>query len=176
MGNAWVSLQFSIVKKNVAKSIVWRKPGKLVIILFPYYGYFFPIWFPSCDILHHMENACIFPSISHCTGKCNKTYCVRRNWAVVTHIFPIVWVLFSRSIPILWYTLLHWKCMGFPINFRSTKPVVNSHPMVLFITWEMYRFSNHFPIAWENSAKTIKCARLRKLVPIHFPKYGCFFH
>ena len=46
---------------------------------------------------------------------------------------------------------------------------LDSHPMVLFITWEMYGFSNQFPIAWENSAKTIKWAKLGKLVPILFP-------
>ena len=86
-------------------------------LLFPQYGYFFPIRFPSHDILHHMGNVWVFPSISHSTGKCNKTHCMRRTWEVGTHNFPIVWVLFSRSIPILRYTSLHGKCMGFPINF-----------------------------------------------------------
>ena len=111
------SHQFPIIPENATKPTVWGKPGKLVIILFPKYGYFFPIQFPSYDILHHMGNAWVFPSISHSTGKCNKTHCMRRTWEIGTHTFPIKWVLFSRSIPILWYTSLHGKYVGFPINF-----------------------------------------------------------
>ena len=34
--------QFLIVRENAAKPIVWSEPGKLVLILFPLYGYFSP--------------------------------------------------------------------------------------------------------------------------------------
>ena len=45
---------------------------------------------------------------------------------------------------------------------------LDSHPMVLFIKWEMHGFSNQFPIAWENFVKTIKWENPGKLVPIRF--------
>ena len=40
-----------------------------------------------------------------------------RNREIGTRTFPIVCVLFSHLIPILWYTSLHGKCMAFRINF-----------------------------------------------------------
>ena len=47
-----------------------------------------------------MGNAWVFPSISHSTGKCNKTHHMERTWEIGTHIFPVVlWLLFSYSIP-----------------------------------------------------------------------------
>ena len=65
--------QFLIAWENLAKTIKWGKPGKLVPILFPQYGCFFSIRFPSCGILHHMRNAWVSPPISRSVGKCNKT-------------------------------------------------------------------------------------------------------
>ena len=35
--------QFSIVKENATKPILWGKSGKLVLILFPYYGALSPV-------------------------------------------------------------------------------------------------------------------------------------
>ena len=35
--------QFPIVQENATKPIVWGEPGKLVLILFPLYGRFFPL-------------------------------------------------------------------------------------------------------------------------------------
>ena len=96
------SHQFPIVWENATKPIVWGKPGKLVIILFPQYGYLFPFRFPSYGILHHMGNPWVFLSISHSLEKCNKTYHIGRTWEIGTHTFTIVGVLFSHSIPILW--------------------------------------------------------------------------
>ena len=52
--------QFLIVQENTAKLIVWGETGKLVLILFPYYGRFFSIRFPFYGILHQMGNACVF--------------------------------------------------------------------------------------------------------------------
>ena len=37
--------QFPIVQENATKFIVWRENGKLMLILFPYYGHFFPLGF-----------------------------------------------------------------------------------------------------------------------------------
>ena len=72
MGNAWV---FSSISQNMekgkkthrmgkaweigswensTKAIVCGEPGKLVLILFPWYECFFPIRFTSCGILHDM--------------------------------------------------------------------------------------------------------------------------
>ena len=70
----WLSNQFAIERENASKHILWVKPGKLLLILFPYYECFFPIQFPSYGILHHMGNAWVSASISYSTGKCNKTY------------------------------------------------------------------------------------------------------
>ena len=87
------------------------------------------------------------PSISHSTGKCNKTHRLGRIWEIVTHTFPIVWVLFP----------------------------LDSHSMVYFITWEMYVSSHQFPIAWEKTAKPIEWGKPGKLVPwkiLQNPLYG----
>ena len=90
------SHQFPIARENATKPIVWEGPRKLVSILFPKYERFFPIWFPSCGILHYMGNAWVFPSISHSMKKSNKIHRMGRTWEIGTHTFPIVWVLFSR--------------------------------------------------------------------------------
>ena len=50
-------------------------------------------------------------------GKCNKTHGMRKALEIDNHTFPIVWVLFSHPIPILWYTSAYEKCMCFPIKF-----------------------------------------------------------
>ena len=39
----------------------------------------------------------------------------------------------------------------------------------------MHGLSYQFPIACENAAKPFKWGKPGKLVPIHFPQYGCFF-
>ena len=72
---------------------------------------------------------------------------MRRTWEIGTHTFPIVWVLFSRLILILWYTSLHWKCVGFPIKCR---------------------------IAQKNPTKPIEWGAPGKLVLILFPQHDCF--
>ena len=65
---------------------------------------------------HHMENTWISHQ-SH-TGRENatKTYRMKSNWEIGTHIFPIKWVLFSHPTLILWYTSSHGKCVGFPTS------------------------------------------------------------
>ena len=70
--------QFPIVQENATKLIWWGEDGKLVFILFPYYGHFFPIRFPFYGILHHMENACVFSLISHNMGKDGQKHRMRK--------------------------------------------------------------------------------------------------
>ena len=95
--------QFLIVRENATKRIVLGEPGKLVLILFPYYGRIFSIRFPFYGILHHKGNACLFSLISHNLGKYSQNHRMGkvweigsqwRTWEIGTHTFPIVWVLF----------------------------------------------------------------------------------
>ena len=50
-------------------------------------------------------------------GKCNKIHDMGKVWEIDTHTFPMVLVVFPHTIPILWYTSSHEKCMFFLINF-----------------------------------------------------------
>ena len=113
------SYEFLIVQENSTKPILWGGPAKLVLILLPQYGCFFPIQFTSCGMLHYMGNAWVFPSISYSTKKFNKTHHMGRTWEIVTNNFSIVWVVFSCQISILWSSSLHGKCMSFLINFQQ---------------------------------------------------------
>ena len=125
---------------------------------------------------------------------------MRKAWEIDTHTFPMVCVLFSHPIPILWYTSAYVKCMGFPINFAQYGKMqqnpwygenpgnwysyfshimdsfvpLDSHSMVYFITWEMHVFSHKFSITWEKTAKPIKWGKSEKLVPgniLQNPRY-----
>ena len=42
--------KFPTVRENAIKPLVWGKSGKLILILFPQYGCFFPIRFPPYGI------------------------------------------------------------------------------------------------------------------------------
>ena len=48
------------------------------------------------------------------------------------------------------------------------------HCKVYFIICEIHGFPHQFPIAWENSANSIKLREPRKLVPIFSLMYGHF--
>ena len=98
---------------------------------------------------HHMENARVLPLTSHSMGKCNKTHCMGKTLEISTHIFLIVWVLFSHPIPTLCYTSSLGKFMGFPINFLWCRK--------------------------KNTAKPIELEEPGKLLPIISPKYGYLF-
>ena len=93
--------KFPTVQENAIKRMVWGMSGKLILILFPQYGWFFPIRFPSYGILQKMGNAWVSLSISHSTRKCNKTHRMGRTWEIGAPTFPIVWALFFHQIPIL---------------------------------------------------------------------------
>ena len=168
------SHQFPIALENAKKPITWGKPGKLVIKLFPQYGYFFPILFSSYGMLHHMGNAWVFPSISHSTGKCSKTYRMEKTWETGNHTFPIVWVLFSHSIPILWYTSSYGKCMGFPINFPQYRKMQQNPSYgedlgnwYSYFPHSMGAFFRQIPILWYSSLHR-KCMGFL----INFQQYG----
>ena len=80
--------QFPIVQENATKLIVWGEPGKLVLILFLYYGRFFSIRFPFYGILHHMGNACVFSLISHNMGKDSQTHRMGKVWQIGSRKYP----------------------------------------------------------------------------------------
>ena len=128
-------------------------------------------------------------------GKCNKIHGMGKVWEIDTHTFFIVWVLFSYSIPILWYTSLYGKCMGFSINFPLCAKMQqnpwygeilwnwysyffhsmgaflpsDSHPMVYFIIWETHGFRHQFLIVRENATKSTVWGETGKLILILFP-------
>ena len=87
--------KFPTVRENAIKPMVWRKSGKLILILFPYYGWFFLIRFQSYGILLHMGNAWVSPSISHSTGKCNKSHRRGEPGKLVLMLFPFYGRFFS---------------------------------------------------------------------------------
>ena len=116
------------------------------------------IRFASPGIFHHMVNAWVSPSISHSTGKSNKTHRMGENLGN-------------------WYSYF----------FHSMDPFfpLDSHPMKLDIpiTWEIHGFPHQFPIALENAAKPIELENLgscysyfvTQLLTILFPKVWIFF-
>ena len=74
--------KFPTIRENATKPMAWGKSGKLIPTLFPQYGCFFSIRFLFYGILHHMGDVWVSPSISHSTGKCNKTLRMDelKNW------------------------------------------------------------------------------------------------
>ena len=138
------SHKFPTIQENATKPMAWGKSGKLIPIHFPQYECFFPIRLLFYGILHHMGNVWVSPSISHSTGKCNKTLRMDEleNW--YSH--------FSHS-------------MGdfSPYNF---------HPTVYFIIQEMHGCPREFLIVWENATKPFEWGEPGKLVLTLFPQYG----
>ena len=64
--------QFPIVQENATKLIVWGEPGKLVLILFPYYGRFFPsdsyfmVYFVTTEEMHGFPHQNPLCELSSC--------------------------------------------------------------------------------------------------------------
>ena len=121
-----------------------------------------------------------FPSVSRGTRKCNKTHLVRRFWEIGTRTFPMVCVLFSHPVIILWYTssqemhgfsyqfLIAWKDAAKPTLWgrpgikipifsqsKATFLLSYSHRMVFYTTLKIHRFSHQFLRAWVNVAKFV---------------------
>ena len=82
------SHKFPTVWENATKLIVWGEPGKLVLILFPYYGRIFSIRFPFYGILSHMENACVFSLISLNLGKDSQNHRMGKVWEIDSRKYP----------------------------------------------------------------------------------------
>ena len=80
------SISHSMVK--CSRTHLWEGPGIQIPILLPKYGYFSTIKFSTCGI--HMENAWVFPSISHSMEKQSKT----NPWEIPRIQIPI---LFSKQ-------------------------------------------------------------------------------
>ena len=80
--------QFPIVQENATKLNVWGEPGKLVLILFQYYGRFLSIRFPFYGILHHMGNACVCSLISHNMGKDSHAHRMGKVWEIAFRKYP----------------------------------------------------------------------------------------
>ena len=129
----------------------WYEPGKLVLILFSYYGRFFSIRFPFYDILHHMKNACVFSLLSHNMEKDSQTYRMEKVWEIGSRKYPTKPIVCGEPgklvlIPFPWY-----GC------FLS----LDSYSVVYFIIREMFGFPRQFPIGWENAVKSIELGEPR---------------
>ena len=70
----WFRHQLPIAWENAVKPIEKGETGKFVPILSAKYGYFSFIRFLSYDILYHVRNAQLSPSISNSTGKFSKIH------------------------------------------------------------------------------------------------------
>ena len=143
--------------------ILWEERKKLVSILFPKYGWFSSIRWPSCNMLYRMGNAWLFQSIFHSLGKFIKVHPMRENWNIYSHTFSQVRLfLFMKFLPygilheIIWYSSSH-ENLGYryPYFFKVIRPSVpsNFHPMVYYIPWMVHVFSHKFHLAWLNSVK-----------------------
>ena len=104
-GNAWTSSSISHSTGKCNKTHRRGEPGKLVLILFPYYGHFSSIRFRFYGILHHKGNGKRQPNPSNGESLRNwfpeisyKTHCMWRTWETGTHTFPIAWENAVKSI------------------------------------------------------------------------------
>ena len=113
MRNAWEIGSWEIP----TKSIVCGEPGKLILILFSWYGCFFPIRFTSSGILYDMWNTWVSPSISHSLTKCNEIFQMGIAWEVGTHFLPQSVGTFLPSDSYLWYILINGKHTAFSHQF-----------------------------------------------------------
>ena len=88
MGNAWVSLSISHRRRKCSETHRRGEPGKLELILFPYYGCFFSIRSPFYGILHHVGNASAFSLISHNLGKDSQNHRMGKVWEIGSRKYP----------------------------------------------------------------------------------------
>ena len=102
-----------------------------------------------------MGNAWVFPSICHSMRKCNKIHRIEKTRKIGNHTFPIVWVLFPQSIPILRYTYYMGNVWVLPTVSDSMKKCNKTHRMGR--AWEIG--THAFSIVWT-------------LFSVRFPSYG----
>ena len=107
-----------------------------------------------------MGNAWVFPSISHSSGKWNKTHGMGRTWKIGIHTFPIVWICI---IPIQFASYGILPRIGnawiFPLISHSTGKWNK-----IYCTGRIWEIVAHtFPVVWV-------------LLSIRFPSCGILHH
>ena len=191
------SHQYPIAWENPAKPIEWKETGILVLIIFPKYGCFFFIRFLYFITWKMYRSSHQYPMSWE---KVTKPILYEEPGKLVPIVFPKIGAFVPPdSYPMVCFNT--WKIHGsshqYPIALENTaNPPIrdilgnwypyfsesmcgsfpsDSHLMVCFITREMHRSSHQYPIALEKAAKSILWEEPRKLVPILFPKYRCFY-
>ena len=139
MGFHWMVNAWEIGSwENHTKLIICGESGKWVLILFPWYGCFFPITFTSCGILYNMWNTWVSPSISHSMGKCSKIHWIGRVWEIGTH-FPPKYGTFlpsdSHPMVLLYHTGNAWL---FPSISNSTGKYSKTHLVSSHVVFPQY--------------------------------------
>ena len=139
MGEAW-EIGFKV---NSTKPIVCKEPGKLVLMLFPQYGIFFPIRFTSYGILYNMWNAWVSPSISHSMRKCSEIHRIGKAWEIGTHFSPTYGYFSSIRFP-SYGIISHIGKHGFSHQFLITREnEAKTSSQVVFLQYDcFYLFQN----------------------------------
>ena len=149
------SHQYPIAPEKVTKPILWEEPGKLVPILFPKRGCFFFIRFLSYGILHHMENAWGFPSISHNIGKHSKTHPVETAWVLLSNFFPKYWWFSSIRLPSCRMFYRVGNAWLFQLISHSSGKCSKAHPMGETWNIDTHTFSQSMAIPF-NEISTLR--------------------
>ena len=129
--------QFPTLQENATKPIVWEETGKLVLILFPQCGCFFPLDSHPMVYFIAWKMHGFSHQISNSIRKVSRTHQMGKAWEICSHTFSKNRCFFS----------------------------LDSHPVVYFIIWEMHGFYHQFSIAQEKGRKYIKWAMPGKLAP-----------
>ena len=131
------SHQFPILREKTAKPIEWGKPRKLVFILFPQYGRFFPLDSHPMVYFIAWKMYGFFHQIFHSIRNVSKTL----KWEKPGKLVPDKILQNPSYLENLgnWYSYFS-KSKGafFPLD---------SHPMVHFRICEIHGFSHQFPVA-----------------------------
>ena len=145
------SHQSPTLRENATKPMVWEKSGKLVLILFPWHECFFShqnpiLWYNSS------HGKCI---IFHNIGKDSRTYRMGKLWEIGFQQYPTKPIKCGKRGKLL--------LILFPQYWGPF--LLDSYPMVCFITCEMDGFHHQTP---HSIKKSIKWRRPGNLVPILF--------
>ena len=93
------SHQFPILREKTAKPIEWGKPRKLVFILFPQYGRFFPLDSHPTVYFIAWKMYGFFHQIFHSIRNVSKTLRMGKAWEIGSHGFSMKQVAFSIRFP-----------------------------------------------------------------------------
>ena len=138
--------KFPTVRQNAAKAMAWEKSGKLILILFPQYGCFFFIRFPSYGILQHMGNAWVSHKFPTVWKNATKLVVWGKSGKSITILFPQHGCFFPIRFPsygMLYHMGNAWVS---PLILHSTGKCNKTHRMGR--TWEIGPHT--FPILWEH--------------------------